>query len=232
MLDLGNCFWKLIHIRRLEIKLFIIPLNYIITHLVKTSRCKSQACQSQVRMYLNAPIFLKKLLRPKKWGAGAGSGSHGVTLQVFNSHPVAPVLGSAGWAWLTAWVQHTNQAPWTCFDLQISRDGDTNVPYSGIFQRLVFSLLKLCVLFPIRKFFLASVSGYWFPLFLGQINLCIIIHEDIQPWSSYPVFSAAPRDLSRWQRQTSSRVKEGKAQLGKILTLLILTVLTALNKVF
>lgn len=101
MLALGNCFQKLLHIRRPEMKLFIIPLNYVITNLVKTSRCKSQACQFQTGMYLNALIFLEKVFIPKKRGEGARSGSHGLTSQVFNSYPDTPVLGSAGWAWLT-----------------------------------------------------------------------------------------------------------------------------------
>lgn len=101
MLALGNCFQKLLHIRRPEMKLFIIRLNYVITNLVKTSRCKSQACQFQTGMYLNALIFLEKVFIPKKRGEGARSGSHGLTSQVFNSYPDTPVLGSAGWAWLT-----------------------------------------------------------------------------------------------------------------------------------
>lgn len=222
MLALGNCFQKLIHLRRLEIKLFIIPLKYVITNLVKASRCKSQTCQSQAGTCLNTLIFLKKLLIPKKWGECARPGSHGLTSWVFKSHTVTPVH-SYSWAqqvelgWLL-WVQHTDLAlgPW--FDLKMSRDGDTNIPHSRIFQRLVFSLLKTCDLFPIWLC-LALVSGHWFSLFLGQINLFIIIHTDIQPWRSYPVFSAAPRDLNRWQRQTSSCVKKGKAQLGKILHL-------------
>lgn len=170
-------------------------------------------------MYLNTLIFLKKILIPKKWGECARSGSHGLTSWIFKSHPVTPVLGSAGWAWLTpVSAAHQSGTRAQIFDLQISRDGDTNIPHSGILQRLVLFLLETCVLFPIWLC-LASVSGHWFSLFLGQINLFIIIPVDIQPWCSYPVFSAAPRDLNRWQRQTSSCVKKGKAQLGKILHL-------------
>lgn len=94
------------------------------------------------------------------------------------------VLGWGIW-----WVQHTDLAPAVWSDLKMSRDEDTNIPHSGIFQRLIFSLLKTRVLFPIWLC-LASVSGHWFSLFLGQINLFIIILIDIQPWHSYPVFSA------------------------------------------
>lgn len=104
----------------------------------------------------------------------------------------------------------------------MSRDGDANIPYSSIFQRLIFSLLKPRVLFPIGLC-LASVSGHWFSLFLGQINLFIIIHIDIQLWHSYPVFSALPeiwidekgRLACVWKRQTSLCVKKGNAQLEK-----------------
>lgn len=121
------------------------------------------------------------------------------------------VLGWGIW-----WVQHTDLVLGVWSDLKMSRDEDTNIPHSGIFQRLIFSLLKTRVLFPIWLC-LASVSGHWFSLFLGQINLFIIIPIDIQPWHSYPVSSALPKIDGKGR--LAHVLKNGKAQLEKRLQL-------------
>lgn len=95
-----------------------------------------------------------------------------------------------------------------CFDLKISRDGETNIPCNNVFQQLIFSLLKTHVLFP-TWLYLASVSGHWFSLFLGQINLFIIIPTDIQPWHTYPVFPQLPeiwmKDIMIWKGKSPAR---------------------------
>lgn len=95
-----------------------------------------------------------------------------------------------------------------CSNLKMSRDGDANIPCSSVFQQLIFSLLKTHVLFP-TWLCLASVSGHWFSLFLGQINLFIIIPTDIQPWHSYPVFPQLPEiwmgEIEIWKGGSPAR---------------------------
>lgn len=120
---------------------------------------------------------LKRFSYPKKRGEHARSGSRGLTSRVFNSRPVAPVLGSAGWAWLTpVSAAHSSGTEALALFAGIQRWRHQHSPQWYFPKVSLFPVTTLCLISNM------TLSGFSFRL------LVFII-----PWANKPVHNHTRR---------------------------------------